>query len=203
MTAHNYSTKFKTVSSRKLKRVSSSWYNSTYMSLLFIPLLALPFYLLNNQPVEKAHAQIISPIPSGVSVSPTMTPEPTRIVEETPKSSKYNQEEIENYIRTIFGSDAKVAIAVSHGECNPANRTYPKCQLKSSVENSIGLFQINIQSATTKIHWSRIPGKTLEEKKTWLEDPYNNTLMAYWIFSKSGWFPWSAFTNGSYEKFLD
>lgn len=108
------------------------------------------------------------------------------------------QEEIEKYIKTIFGKDAKVAIAVSHHECGPTNKAYPACNLHTNAEDSVGLFQINIQSKTAKVHFARIPGETLEEKKEWLKDPYNNTLLAYWIFQTSGWNPWSAYTSGRY-----
>lgn len=193
MTASNYN-KFTYVSARKLKRVK--WYKSTYISLLFLPVIAFPFYFFNE---PKAEAKVISPI----SIAPVIpTPTDTFKFRIISVEEKATQRDIEDYIRTIFGKDAQIAIAISHGECNPANATYPKCQLHTSVENSIGIFQINIQSDTAKIHWARIPGKTLEEKKKWLEDPYNNTLMAYWIFTKSDWYPWTAFTSGAYQKYL-
>lgn len=132
-------------------------------------------------------------------ISPLASPAASlRIVDNASTSAEMSQIDIENYIKTIFGKDAKVAIAVSHNECGPTNKLYPKCNLHTEVENSVGLFQINIESVTTKVHWSRIPGKTLEEKKTWLENPYNNTLLAYWIFQTSGWNPWSAYTSGRY-----
>lgn len=133
-----------------------------------------------------ASEEIISPVA-------TYTPTPSKTPEQIA-----TQTDIENYIKTIFGKEARVAIAVSHNECNPANSMYPKCQLHTDDENSIGLFQINIQSATTRVHWSRIPGETLIEKKKWLENPYNNTLLAYWIYQTSGWTPWSAYTSGRY-----
>lgn len=106
--------------------------------------------------------------------------------------------DVKEYIKTIFGKDWKVAYAVARCESGLKS----KANLKSSVENSIGIFQINIQSDTAKVHYSRIPGNTLEAKKEWLENPYNNTLMAYWIFTKSGWNPWTGFTNNCYLNFL-
>ena len=139
------------------------------------------------QAVERGSASVLT-----ASYSAELIPEPT--------PTEYTQEEIEKYVKTIFGKDSKVAIAISHNECNPANKRYPKCNLKSHVENSVGLFQINIESATAKVHWARIPNDTLEEKKEWLENPYNNTLLAYWIFKTSGWNPWSAYTNGNYLR---
>lgn len=102
------------------------------------------------------------------------------------------------YIKTIFGRDWRTAYAIARAESGLKN----EANLMSDVENSVGVFQINIESATTKIHWSRIPGDTLEEKKIWLQDPFNNTLLAYWIYSTSGWNPWTAYTSGSYKTFL-
>lgn len=125
--------------------------------------------------------------------TPTESPEKTR---------QEQQKEIEAYIKTIFGKDGKLAVAVSRNECGVTYKTYPRCRYTTDKEDSIGIFQINIQSKTTKVHWARIPGETLEEKVEWLKDPHNNTLMAYWIFSASGnsFNAWSAYTSGRYEK---
>ena len=109
------------------------------------------------------------------------------------------REEIEAYVRLIFRKDnPDVALAISHHECGYTNKNYPKCSLKSTVENSIGLFQINLHNAHKNIHADRIPGVTMEEKILWLENPFNNTLYAYWVYKTSGWNPWSAYTNGAY-----
>lgn len=116
----------------------------------------------------------------------------------TKKSPNPSKDEIEAYVKKIFGADASVAIAISHHECGPTNKTYPKCQLKSEVENSIGLFQINLANKSQWIHAGRIPGETIAEKKLWLENPYQNTLYAYWVFKTSGFNPWSAYTSGNY-----
>lgn len=109
------------------------------------------------------------------------------------------EQEIEAYVKTIFGKDAKVAIEVSHHECWKWDKKYPKCNLKSSVENSVGLFQINLENKNHWVHAARIPGKTIPEKELWLENPLNNTLYAYWLFSRSGNFcAWSGFTKHAY-----
>jgi len=105
---------------------------------------------------------------------------------------------VKEYIKTIFGKDWKTAYAIARAESGLRH----DAKHLSEVEDSIGIFQINIQSATSKVHWSRIPGETLEEKEEWLSNPYNNTLMAYWISSKSGWNPWSVYTSQSYEQYL-
>lgn len=109
------------------------------------------------------------------------------------------REEIEAYVRMIFKKDnPNIALSVSHMECNPKNPAYPKCHNKSSIEHSVGIFQINLYNAKQWIHAARIPGNTMEEKIQWLENPMNNTLYAYWVYSTSGWSPWTTFTKGLY-----
>lgn len=139
----------------------------------------------------KVYAQmpIVSPLPIEAFAKPD-------VVKASPQ-----QEEIENYIRTIFGSDAKVAIAVSRNECNPANSRYPACILHTEHEYSVGIFQINLYNSRHWIHAKKVPGATMDEKTEWLKNPYNNTLIAYKIFSDSNGFQaWSAYTNSNYLK---
>lgn len=167
-----------------------------YHLLGFIALMDILAFLylqfIHTPPIISPYVQASEP----VSISIPLATKSAELKTEP----EYTQEEIESYIRTIFRSDARVAIAVSHNECNPLNKKYPKCQLHTNDENSIGIFQINIESIRRKVHYARIPGDTVEEKKEWLENPYNNTLMAYWIFQTSGWNPWSAYTSGRYLK---
>lgn len=121
-----------------------------------------------------------------------------KVLEE--KKPTPTQAEIEDYIRSIFGKEARVAIAVSHNECNPKNKQYPKCVAHTDKEYSVGIFQINLYNKTHWIHANKVPGKTIEEKAEALKDPYINTLVAYKIYSDSkGFTPWSAFTNRSYK----
>lgn len=109
------------------------------------------------------------------------------------------KEEIEAYVRMIFKKDnPNIALSVSHMECNPKNKAYPKCHNKSAIEHSVGIFQINLYNAKQWIHAARIPGSTMEEKIIWLENPFNNTLYAYWVYSTSGWSPWTTYTKGLY-----
>lgn len=172
--------------------------NSTKWSVIWLILLAIVIvgplayleHVSGKQAVVKEAQAKAAPqnnAPSQATVTPSSTP-----------AEEGEQEAIEAYIRTIFGKDAKVAIAVSHVECNPRNKQYPGCQLKTSAENSIGIFQINIESDYAKVHFDKIPGKTTEEKIEWLKDPYHNTLMAFKIFKDSGWYPWSGYTSGLY-----
>lgn len=112
------------------------------------------------------------------------------------------QDDIEAYVKTIFGKDAKTAIAVSHVECNPQNKAYPACVYHTEHEYSVGIFQINLFNAKHSIHAAKVPGKTMEEKIEALKDPYINTLVAYKIFTASSWNPWAGFTSGRYLAHL-
>jgi len=124
-----------------------------------------------------------------------------RIAQIDAKTPKPTQEEIEAYVKTIFGRDGKVAIAVSHHECSPANGSYPACVALTDREYSIGLFQINLKNSTHVIHAAKVPGNSIEEKVEKLKDPFINTLIAYKIFKDSnGFHPWSAYKNLSYLK---
>ena len=170
--------------------------NSRNGSVLYIIVLTLvivtPLALLQNQinkhPVAKpAQAQTVAP-------SPTPSPalgDPVREPNDT-------QAEVDGYIRTIFGRDARVAMAIQRVECNPLNRNYPKCVYVTTREHSCGVFQINL-----KAHWDKVPvGDTFEEKCEYLNDPYNNVLIAHKIFSDSGFTPWSGYTSGRYLEHL-
>ena len=104
------------------------------------------------------------------------------------------QNSVESYIRRIFGKYGKMAVAVARGECRGLHSL---CKNVSSREYSVCQFQINL-----KAHYDKVPGKNLAEKEAWLSDHRNCTLMAYKIFTDSGWYPWTAFLNGSYKKYL-
>ncbi len=55
----------------------------------------------------------------------------------------------------------------------------------SSIERSLGLFQVNL-----KAHAQAIPGNTIAEKSKWLYTPANNVRFAYKLWSGYGWRPW-------------
>src|SRR3990167_5881711 len=126
----------------------------------------------------------------------------TYAYEEPELAGQPRQEEIEAYIKTIFGKDAKVAIAVSRNECSPQNPYYPRCAYHTQYEYSVGIFQINLYNANHWIHAKKVPGETMGEKIEWLKDPFHNTLIAYKIFSDSGFTPWVAYTSNAYLKDL-
>jgi len=186
-----------------------------WLAIIFLVIVALHFVTITVeigfnatkawaqetfQPVVYAPNKLVSPIPNS-TITPTPT-ESTPSITPAPTIMPEKQKDIENYMRTIFGSDARVAVAISHNECNPSNAKYPECVLYTSAEYSVGVFQINLYNAKQWIHAGRVPGKTMEEKVEWLKNPYNNTLYAYWVFKTSGWDPWTAYTSGNYLRSL-
>lgn len=183
---------------------------------LFI-LLATVFACYYFQPSDgetfSPRAELISPLPESrlvelaqaqvIEVSPTPTPT------QAPTSEK---QEIMHLIIDAFGDASPKAIAVAKAESGlDANKevfmkaghyswsspTYPG-------ECSVGIFMINLAEDGCKgkwVHASKVPGETIEEKIEWLKIPENNIDFAKeYIFEKSGWNPWSAYTNGSYKN---
>ena len=55
----------------------------------------------------------------------------------------------------------------------------------SSIERSLGLFQVNLQA-----HSQAIPGNNISEKSEWLYTPSNNVRFAYKLWRDYGWRPW-------------
>lgn len=119
-------------------------------------------------------------------------------VESQDSRGSSQQEEIDAYIRTIFGKDAKVFTAITRVECNPKNKQYPACVYHTEHEYSVGVAQINLFNKSHAIHAAKVPGDTMEEKIESLKDPYINVLVAYKIFTDSGFAPWAGYTSGRY-----
>ena len=113
--------------------------------------------------------------------------------------------EYKAYIKTIFGSQWRIAFAVSQSECNYSRKEWPACINSWAKERSLGAFQINIAQDNghgRKVHWDKIPGETLKDKELWLADWKNNVLMAYRVYKESGWQAWTAYLNKSYKAHL-
>lgn len=181
----------------------SYWYRRSWKSVLFLVLLMLVICVIDWKTQEALADYSIKQVEPKIKEQRTISElwGKTKSLEEllSKGKPKYSQKEIEDYVRVIFGKDAKVAIAVSHHECGPTNRSYPGCVNKSDVEHSIGLFQINLYNKKHWIHASKVPGKTMEERIASLKDPKINTLVAFKIFKDWGGFTaWSAYTNGNY-----
>lgn len=187
-------------------KTQNHWKTWLWGYLIFIVSVGVVY---NLGKVDSAHAtqEIVSPLPEQVSDSPPSTKVESDIPVgeegETEEPSDPTVEEIEDYVRTIFGKDARVAIAVSHKECNPQNTQYPACVLHTEHEYSVGIFQINLFNTRHWIHAQKVPGKTMEEKIEWLKNPFHNTLVAFKIFKDSGFGPWTAYTNGAYLQELE
>jgi hypothetical protein len=126
-------------------------------------------------------------------------PRVARAIEPTPEpelATVDEQKEIESYIKTVFGKQARTAIAVAKGECRGLR---PECKLVTPREHSVCFFQVNL-----KAHADKVPGRTLAEKEKWLTSDHRHcTLIAKLIYDHAGGFgPWSAFTNGAYREHL-
>jgi hypothetical protein len=80
--------------------------------------------------------------------------------------------------------DVRTALAVMKAEsgCNPDASNWTDSH--AQCDGSFGLFQLAC---------------------FWTDTPYNpasNVAKAYEIYSRSGWSPWGAYTNGSYQRYL-
>lgn len=141
---------------------------------------------------------------AGRESAPPVKTEQANLVETEKQEAKFSQEEIDDYIDTIFGGkDGRIMRAINRVECNPANKAYPECVYHTEHEYSVGIFQINLFNSKHWIHAKKVPGETMEEKVEALKDPYINTLVAYKIFSDSSFTPWAGFTSGRYKAYLD
>lgn len=101
--------------------------------------------------------------------------------------------QIEELIKSYFGSEADVAIAVARAESGlrpDAVGDGAIAYWQDGVEygKSYGVFQIR-----------HLPGRPDPQI---LLDPVENVRYAYSLYKRSGFSPWSAYTNGSYYKFL-
>lgn len=80
--------------------------------------------------------------------------------------------------------NVNIAMAVMRAEsgCNPNAANLR--DRHANCTGSFGLFQL-------ACFWTSTP-----------YDPAHNVAKAYEIYSRSGWKPWGAYTNGSYKKYL-
>lgn len=113
-------------------------------------------------------------------------------------------EKIKESIKEAFGKDWRVAYAIALAE--HSGSIDPMAINSTEVENSVGVFQINIARNFGNgawVHWNKIPGDTLEEKEEWLKDIDNNVMMARFIYGTSGFSQWATYKNGKYKEFLE
>jgi hypothetical protein len=124
--------------------------------------------------------------------------------------SNYSEEDLRKAIYQVFGTQARLALAVAKAENNPSVKNWwerVNCWGDSfdKGEYSVGPFQINLAKQCgkgAKVHWNKVPGETLEEKAEWLKNPYNNAVIARRIEVESkGFYPWTGYTSGNYLKY--
>ena len=135
--------------------------------------------------------------------------ESPKVVEWPPRIDVVKAQEIveptptpKDIFEATFGDDARdmkaIAMAESHLIADKENIAEKDC--------SIGWFQINLAHDFCngkKVHWDKVPGETLEEKKEWLKIPENNVIIAKFILATQGKRAWSAYSSGAYLKFLE
>lgn len=94
-----------------------------------------------------------------------------------------------NYCYLAYGYDdwpADVAFAVCMGESSGKPTAVNRHDRHEGCNGSYGLFQI-------ACFWAN-PNDML--------DPHQNVKKAHWLYKRSGWQPWGAYTNGSYRRYL-
>jgi len=124
------------------------------------------------------------------------------------------EETIEDKIKSAFGEDGNLAIAIAKAESqlNPTVEGDKHLIFYHNGEklgSSLGLFQIRT-GGKDKIVWSRPKqlGITSQEFEEKLKDPEYNINYAKEIYERTrkrggrGFEPWSTFTNGEYKKYL-
>lgn len=160
--------------------------------------LSVQYVYANYQLVSPIQKKILSPLPTEKVVistpPPTVTPKKSSIRGKVTMSDM----DIAEYISSR-GWDYSTAIRVAKSE-NYWNltRSFDCSRTNTNTDGSIdvGIFQIN------SIHTERLTslGMTMEDMK----DCKKNIDYAYkWVYSYSGWTPWSAYTNGSYLSHND
>lgn len=139
--------------------------------------------------VSKVQASEVESAPS--TPSPTPSPEP-----------KTQKEEIEAYIREVFGSKAKEALIVSHCESKyivdvegDTNLMVLDPVYQEMIGDSIGVFQIRTggYEKSTGRYWNRArkEGVTADEFRVYLKDYRNNVRYAKKMYDAEGWTPWT------------
>lgn len=141
-------------------------------------------------------------------LSEELAPEPTKAPKQA-VSSNYD-----DLLIKYFGDEWKIARAIAMAESHmnwsregihrAGRHSWSSEDYKG--ECSIGGFQVNIAADACngkKVHWSKIPGETLEDKIAWLKVPENNIKIAYEIYKARGNFTaWSTYTNGKYKEWM-
>ena len=144
--------------------------------------------------IKKYDGTLVQVVKIAEAASITATPTPE--VGANAASGVEFKDKYQELAYKIFGEkEYKTAWAIARAESSLNPKT---CHIDEK-EYSCGLMQINLRA-----HGDKVPGETFEEKAEWLKDPENNFTMARVIKANSkSWNPWTMYTNGMYEQYLD
>ena len=139
----------------------------------YIALAAFITFICTAQYVQSIMAENIEP------------PEPlgsTTIIMKKPPVKEWSKEEVKEYIKEVFGEDARDALIIADCESNFVEKAKGDAQTrlwkKTGVYGmSYGVFQIRY-----------LEGRPSPD---WLLDARNNITYAKQMFDEQGWGPWS------------
>lgn len=105
-------------------------------------------------------------------------------------------QKIADYIRSKDW-DYSIAIRIAKSENGWNSRKHFDCTINNAGTNrdgsiDYGIFQIN------NIHRAKIEAYYLRPFEEVVTNCFDNVDVAYDIYKSSGWYPWSAYNNGSY-----
>lgn len=159
--------------------------------------LLTPVPHIKNSTTEQHHDEVVvtEPITEQVEVAnqtpvETVTTVVEQVQEQTPNQAEanvvLNPVGCSNYRYLVEQYDWNVSIAMAimqaESGCNPEASNWSDNH--RTCIGSFGLFQL-------ACFWTGAPF-----------DPATNVAKAYEIYSRSGWVPWGAYTNGSYLRYL-
>lgn len=101
-----------------------------------------------------------------------------------------------DYFDKYFGQDARIARAICQSESGLKVDSV-NSKLNRDRSTDIGICQINLQA-----HWHKIPGSTYKEKYNSLLSPEINVAVAKLVYDSQGWFAWTDYRNGKYNRYL-
>jgi hypothetical protein len=164
------------------------------IATLFIAKLAPVQAQINNSTTQDT--QVLPVVAETVQATEPVAPieQPVAVVEQVQEQTQQQAEAnvtlnpvgCSNYRYLVeqYDWDVRVAMAVMQAEsgCNPEASNWN--DRHSTCIGSFGLFQLGC-------FWTSNP-----------YDPATNVAKAYEIYTGSGWRPWGAYNNGSYQRYL-
>lgn len=168
-----------------------------FIAMLVTVLLGSQTPVLNNSTPEQHHEEVVVAEPSVDKVevaNNTPTETVTTVVEQAQEQTP-NQAEANvtlnpvgcsnyRYLVEQYDWNVSIAMAVMQAESGCNSEASNWNDRHATCTGSFGLFQL-------ACFWTSNP-----------YDPATNVAKAYEIYSRSGWRPWGAYTNGSYLRYL-